>query len=76
MRTIGLTYPDMISTGVDMFYDHSECDYRGRARFEDHLDVHACIGGIGTTSFTFEFAVFRPADDALIATGKIVAVAI
>lgn len=76
MRAIGHTYPDMIEAGVDMFYARSECDYRGRARFEDLLHIHARIGYIGNTSFTFEFAAFRQPHDALIATGKIVAVAV
>ena len=76
MRAIGHTYPDMIDAGVDMFYAHADCDYRGRARFEDLLHVHARIGQIGKTSFTFEFAIFRQPEDELIATGSIVAVAV
>jgi acyl-CoA thioester hydrolase len=76
MRAIGHPYRDMIDLGVDMFYAHAECDYRGRARFEDVLDVHARIGHIGNTSFTFDFAAYRRADGKLIATGRIVAVAV
>jgi acyl-CoA thioester hydrolase len=76
MREIGHAYPDMISRGADMFYAHAECDYHGRARFEDVLNVHARIGHIGNTSFTFDFSIYRQVDDALVATGKIVAVAV
>jgi acyl-CoA thioester hydrolase len=76
MRAIGHTYPNMIDAGVDMFYAHADCDYRGRARFENLLHVHARIGQIGNTSFTFEFAIFRQPEDELIATGSIVAVAV
>ena len=76
MRAVGYPYPDMIASGVDMFYAKAECEYKGRARFEDLLHVHARIGHIGNTSFTFEFTIYKqPADD-LIATGKIVAVAV
>ena len=76
MRAVGYAYADMVGSGVDMFYVRAECDYKGRARFEDLLHVHARIGHIGNTSFTFEFAIYKqPADD-LIATGKIVAVAV
>jgi acyl-CoA thioester hydrolase len=76
MRAVGYPYTDMVRLGVDMFYARAECDYRGRARFEDLLHVHARIGHIGNTSFTFEFAIHKQPGDDLIATGKIVAVAV
>jgi len=76
MKAIGHSYPDIVTSGVDMFYAHAECDYRGRARFDDLLHVHARIGHIGNTSFTFEFAARKQPTDELIATGKIVAVAV
>jgi acyl-CoA thioester hydrolase len=82
MRAVGYAYQDMMAAGVDMFYVHASCDYEGRARFEDLLRVHARIGHVGNTSFTFEFAVYKqPGKDASpeeerIATGKIVAVAV
>ena len=84
MRAIGHAYPDMLASGVDMFYVEASCQYKGRARFDDVLHVHTRIGHIGNTSFTFEFAIYRvvsaadgtqPSDE-LIATGKIVAVAV
>ena len=75
-RALGYTYPDMVASGVDMFYVEASCQYKGRAYFDDLLHVHTRIGHIGNTSFTFEFAIYRqPADD-LIATGRITAVAV
>ena len=87
MRAIGYDYNEMVSGGVDMFYVDASCQYKGRARFDDVLHVHARIGHIGNTSFTFEFAAYRAdsrrsvgppgaPDDALVATGQIVAVAV
>jgi acyl-CoA thioester hydrolase len=38
--------------------------------------VHTTIDPIGNTSFTFKFAIHKQPDDDLIATGKIVAVAV
>jgi acyl-CoA thioester hydrolase len=76
MRAIGYSYRDMVAGGVDMFYVDADCQYTGRARFDDLLHVHARIGDIGNTSFTFEFAVYRQPEDALVTTGKIVAVAV
>ncbi|MBN1812254.1 MAG: acyl-CoA thioesterase [Anaerolineae bacterium] len=76
MKAIGHSYPDIVADGVDMFYVHASCDYEGRARFDDLLHVHARIGHIGNTSYTFEFAIYKQPTDELIATGKIVAVAV
>lgn len=76
MRALGYSYADMIVSGVDMFYVESGCQYRGRARFDDLLHVRARIGHIGNTSFTFEFAIYRQPTDVLIATGRIVVVAV
>lgn len=84
MKAVGYSYPDMIAAGVDMFYAHASCDYKGRARFDDLLHVHARIGHIGNTSFSFEFAIYKQSadvrepqsNDELIATGKIVAVTV
>ena len=76
MRDIGYAYQDMVASGVDMFYVEASCQYKGRARFDDLLHVHTRIGHIGNTSFTFEFGLYKQPTDALIATGRIVAVAV
>ena len=77
MRAIGYDYQkNMLVSGVDMFYVEASCQYKGRARFDDLLHVHTRIGHIGNTSFTFEFAIYKQPTDELIATGKIVAVAV
>jgi acyl-CoA thioester hydrolase len=75
-RAIGYFYPDMVASGVDMFYVEATCQYKGRAHFDDMLHVHTRIGHIGNTSFTFEFAIYKQPADELIATGTIVAVAV
>jgi acyl-CoA thioester hydrolase len=75
-RSIGYHYPDMVASGVDMYYVEATCQYKGRAVFDDLLHVHARIGHIGDTSFTFEFAIYKQPADELIATGNIVAVAV
>jgi acyl-CoA thioester hydrolase len=76
MRAIGYDYREMVAGGVDMFYVDASCQYKGRARFDDILHVHARIGRIGNTSFAFEFAAYRQPHEALVATGQIVAVAV
>ena len=75
-RAVGYTYQDMLASGVDMFYVDANCQYKGRAYFDDLLHVHTRIGHIGNSSFTFEFAIYKQPADELIATGKITAVAV
>jgi acyl-CoA thioester hydrolase len=75
-RALGYTYQDMVASGVDMFYVEANCQYKGRAYFDDLLHVHTRIGHIGNTSFAFEFAIYRQPADEMIATGRIAAVAV
>lgn len=76
LRAIGFTLQEMLVAGWDIFYVEAKCEYKGRARFDDLLHVHTTIDPIGNTSFTFKFAIHKQPDDDLIATGKIVAVAV
>jgi acyl-CoA thioester hydrolase len=75
-RALGYTYQDMVASGADMFYVEANCQYKGRAYFDDLLHVHTRIGHIGNTSFAFEFAIYRQPADEMIATGRITAVAV
>jgi acyl-CoA thioester hydrolase len=75
-RALGYTYQDMVASGADMFYVEANCQYKGRAYFDDLLHVHTRIGHIGNTSFAFEFAIYRQPADEIIATGRITAVAV
>jgi acyl-CoA thioester hydrolase len=75
MRAINFTYSEMNDAGMDMFYVEANCQYKGAARFDDLLHIHAQVSHIGNTSFTFNFAIFKLPNDELIATGHITAVA-
>jgi acyl-CoA thioester hydrolase len=75
-RAVGYGYQDMLASGVDMYYVESNCQYKGRAFFDDLLHVHARIGRFGNSSFIFEFAIYRQPDEELIATGTITAVSV
>ncbi|MEM5786697.1 MAG: thioesterase family protein [Syntrophobacteraceae bacterium] len=76
IKAIGFGYDDWLTAGFDFFYVGADCQYKGRAFFDETLHVHVRVGKIGNTSFTFEFAVFEEKSDRSIATGHITAVAI
>ncbi len=77
---LSFTYVDMMASGVDMFYIDARCQYKGRAYFEDWLNVYARIARFGNTSFSFEFSIVRAealeSGDELIATGEVTAVTV
>lgn len=76
MHAIGCTYKDLLEVGADLYYIHTECDFKSEAFFEEILDVHARIGKIGNSSITFEFAAIKARNDELVATGNIIAVTV
>lgn len=76
LKAIGYGYDRFLQSEIDFFYVESLCQYRDRAFFDEVLHVHARIGNIGTTSFTFQFGVFESNSQRFIANGHIVAVAV
>jgi acyl-CoA thioester hydrolase len=76
LKAIGYGYNKFLEAGVDFFYVESLCQYHDRAFFVEILHVHARVGKIGNSSFTFEFSIFESASQRFIANGHIVAVAV
>jgi acyl-CoA thioester hydrolase len=76
LKAVGYKYNDFLIDGMDFFYVQADCQYKGRAFFDETLHVHTRVSNMGNTSFTFEFSVFEEATGRPIATGHIVAVAV
>jgi len=76
LKAVGYKYNDFLADGIDFFYVKTNCEFKGRAFFDETLHVHTRAGKIGNSSFTFEFSVFEESSGRLIATGSIVAVAV
>lgn len=76
LKAVGYSYHDFIEAGVDFFYVATDCQYQGRAFFDDTLHIHTRVGKVGNTSFTFEFAIIEEVSDRPICTGHIVAVTV
>ena len=76
LKAIDYSYDKFLQAGIDFYYVESLCQYHDRAFFDEVLHVHARIGKIGNSSFTFEFSIFEPESQRFIASGHIVAVAI
>ena len=76
LKAIGYSYDEFLQAGVDFYYVETLCQYHDRAFFDDILHVHARVGQIGNSSFTFEFSIFESMSQRFIANGHIVAVAV
>jgi acyl-CoA thioester hydrolase len=55
---------------VDFAMRAVNVDYVAGARFDDLLEVFVRVDRIGTTSITYDHAVYRVEDDALMSTAK------
>jgi acyl-CoA thioester hydrolase len=60
---LGLTYPALIASGLDMQVVHTEIDYLSPVRWRDGVRVAVRVDRVGTTSFTLEFDVLRTRAD-------------
>jgi len=70
----GLSYPELIRSGVDVQLVHSEIDWAGPLRWGEEAVVEVRLERLGTTSLTLQFAVragTRP-----VATGRTVYVTV
>jgi acyl-CoA thioester hydrolase len=76
LKAIDYGYDRFLKAGVDFFYVETLCQYHDRAFFDDILHVHARVGKIGNSSFTFEFGIFESVTQRFVAIGHIVAVAV
>jgi acyl-CoA thioester hydrolase len=76
MHAIQCTYDNLKNAGVDLYYIHTECDFKSEAFFEEVLNVHVRTGKLGNSSIAFEFAAFKSHNDELVATGNIIAVTV
>ena len=76
LKAVGYTYDDFLKDGVDFFYVQTDCQFKGRAFFDEVLHVHVRVGKVGNSSFTFEFSIFEEVSGRPVAIGHITAVAI
>ncbi len=60
---VAVSYPDLISSGVDLQVVHSDIDFLASVRWRDAVRVEAHCDHLGTTSFAIAFTVLRSAPD-------------
>lgn len=60
-RAIGLAYPDSYVDryGADVYLRKATVDYLGSAHYDDELSVLCRVAGLGRTSMTMRFEIWR-----------------
>lgn len=73
LRALGYdAYADARATGMDFHTVKSVVEYRVPILFDQEIEVGARVARIGSSSVTFELAIFLKGDDGVRATGEIV----
>jgi acyl-CoA thioester hydrolase len=67
-RNLGLLGMDIGAAGEEFVMRACTIEYHAPAVFDDLLEVYVRLARIGRTSVTYECAVYRVADDALMVT--------
>ena len=65
-RAVGFTWNDLLALGVDTVLARTTMEFKSPAKFDEILEVHTRVSRIGTTSLTFEFAIYPQDEDRLI----------
>jgi len=65
-RAVGFEWKDLLALGVDTVLARTTMDFKSPARFDEILEIHTRVSKIGTTSLTFEFAIYPQGEHRLI----------
>ena len=65
-RAVGFEWKDLLALGVDTVLARTTMEFKSPARFDEILEVHTRVSKVGTTSLTFEFAIYPQGEDRLI----------
>jgi acyl-CoA thioester hydrolase len=69
MREAGCPYAEMEREGVWMPVVEASCRYLSPARYDEVLEVRTSLADVSRVTARFEYAIHRPADGRVLATG-------
>jgi acyl-CoA thioester hydrolase len=76
LRDSGWSYREMEAAGVALPVIETACQYRLPARYDDEIQIRTTGSLLSPVRLAFTYDVRRPADDALLATGRTVHAAV
>ena len=69
LREAGCPYADLEREGVWMPVVEASCRYLSPARYDELLEVSTSLAEVGRATARFEYAIRRPSDGRVLATG-------
>ena len=72
LRHAGWTYREMEREGFSLPVIEAHCEYHQSARYDDELEVQTSGERVSPVRIAFQYAVVRPSDETLVATGRTV----
>jgi acyl-CoA thioester hydrolase len=69
LRQIGLPYAAIEEQGYHFPVVEVTCRYHQSARYDDVVRIETALAQLGRASLTFNYRIWRQADDGLLATG-------
>ena len=69
-RALGLELKDLIEIGVDTVLARTTMEFKAAAHFDEILEIHTRVLGMGNTSMTFEFEIYREGEELLIGSAS------
>jgi len=69
-RAVGFEWKDLLALGVDSVLARTTMEFKSPAKFDEILEVHTRVSKIGTTSLTFEFAIYPQGEDRMIGSAN------
>jgi acyl-CoA thioester hydrolase len=70
LRNAGWTYREMEREGFTLPVIEAHCQYHQSARYDDELEVRTSGERVSAVRVAFQYAVVRPSDETLVATGR------
>jgi acyl-CoA thioester hydrolase len=72
LRQSGWTYREMEGEGFTLPVVEAHCEYRHSASYDDHIEVRTTGTLLSPVRVRFDYAVVRPPDDRVLASGHTV----
>ncbi|MDP1572475.1 MAG: thioesterase family protein [Vicinamibacterales bacterium] len=76
LRTTGATYADMEAAGLRLPVIAAHCEYHLSARYDDEIEIRTTARRPSPARLAFDYEVIRRADQARVASGSTVHVAV
>ncbi len=70
LRSIGVSYRDMIARGHDVVIVDASLQFRAPAHFDEVLEIYARVSEVGNSSMKMDFEIYESESERLVANAR------